>query len=78
MQSPEPTENTRQQTTQRVAFVGMGVNIVLVIAQIIGGIITHSQALIADAMHTLSDLVGDVIVLFAAHHAGKKADANPP
>lgn len=78
LQSSEPTENARQQTTQRVAFVGMGVNIVLVIAQIIGGIITHSQALIADAMHTLSDLVGDVIVLFAAHHAGKKADANHP
>ena len=78
LQSSEPTENVRQQTTQRVAFVGMGVNIVLVIAQIIGGIITHSQALIADAMHTLSDLVGDVIVLFAAHHAGKKADANHP
>lgn len=72
------TEKTRQHTTQRVAFVGMAVNIVLVIAQIIGGIFTHSQALIADAMHTLSDLVGDVIVLFAAHHAGKKADANHP
>lgn len=71
-------DNVRQKTTQRVAFVGMGVNIVLVIAQIIGGIFTHSQALIADAMHTLSDLVGDVIVLFAAHHAGKKADADHP
>lgn len=77
-QTTETPENIRQQTTQRVAFVGMGVNIVLVIAQIIGGIFTHSQALIADAMHTLSDLVGDVIVLFAAHHAGKKADANHP
>lgn len=72
------TDPTRQQTTQRVALVGMGVNIVLVIAQILGGIFTHSQALIADAMHTLSDLVGDMVVLFAAHHAGKKADANHP
>jgi cation diffusion facilitator family transporter len=71
-------ENARKKVTQRVALVGMGVNIVLVIAQIIGGILTHSQALIADAMHTLSDLVGDVIVLFASHHAGKKADANHP
>lgn len=70
--------NVRQQTTQRVALVGMAVNIILVIAQILGGIFTHSQALIADAMHTLSDLVGDVIVLFAAHHAGKKADADHP
>lgn len=71
-------ENARKKVTQRVALVGMGVNIFLVIAQIIGGILTHSQALIADAMHTLSDLVGDIIVLFASHHAGKKADANHP
>lgn len=78
MQAADTTDNARQQITQRVAFVGMGVNIVLVIAQIIGGILTHSQALIADAMHTLSDLVGDLIVFFAAHHAGKKADANHP
>ncbi|UJS26108.1 cation diffusion facilitator family transporter [Thiothrix winogradskyi] len=71
-------DNSRKAVTQRVAFVGMSVNIFLVIVQIIGGIFTHSQALIADAMHTLSDLVGDVVVLFAAHHAGKAADANHP
>lgn len=69
---------SRQAATQRVTLVGMTVNIVLVIAQIIGGIITASQALIADAIHTLSDLVSDVVVLFAAHHAGKDADANHP
>lgn len=76
--STADTDNTRQQITRRVALMGMCVNIILVIAQILGGILTHSQALIADAMHTLSDLVGDVIVLFAAHHAGQKADANHP
>jgi cation diffusion facilitator family transporter len=56
----------------------MGVNIFLTVVQIIGGILTHSQALIADAMHTLSDLVGDVVVLVASHHAAKAADANHP
>jgi len=71
-------DKSRKAVTQRVAFVGMSVNIFLVIVQIIGGILTHSQALIADAMHTLSDLVGDVVVLFAAHHASKAADANHP
>lgn len=77
--APEITgDNSRKAVTQRVAFVGMGVNIFLTIAQIIGGILTHSQALVADAMHTLSDLVGDIVVLVAAHHAGKDADANHP
>ena len=68
-------DNSRKAVTSRVAMVGMAVNIFLTIAQIIGGILTHSQALVADAMHTLSDLVGDIVVLFAAHHAGKAADA---
>ncbi|MFN3785598.1 MAG: cation diffusion facilitator family transporter [Thiothrix sp.] len=69
---------SRQAATQQVTFVGMAVNITLVIAQIIGGIFTASQALIADAIHTLSDLVSDAVVLFAAYHAGKDADANHP
>lgn len=71
-------DNSRKAVTSRVALVGMAVNIFLTVAQIIGGILTHSQALVADAMHTLSDLVGDIVVLFAAHHAGKAADANHP
>lgn len=74
----QPTAGDRKDVTKRVALVGMSTNIVLTIAQIIGGIATHSQALVADAMHTLSDLVGDIVVLFAAHHAGKAADANHP
>lgn len=73
-----PASDNRQGVTRRVALVGMGVNIFLTIAQIIGGILTHSQALVADAMHTLSDLVGDIVVLFASHHAAKDADDKHP
>lgn len=72
------TDNSRQTVTRRVAMVGMATNLFLAVAQIIGGIATHSQALVADAMHTLSDLVGDIVVLFAAQQAGKAADANHP
>lgn len=68
----------RQNITRRVALIGMAVNIFLTIAQILGGIYTHSQALIADAIHTLSDVVGDIVVLFAAHHSGKEADEKHP
>ena len=73
-----PPNDSRQQTTRKVALVGMAINVFLTIAQVIGGIATHSQALIADAMHTLSDLAGDIVVLFAAHHANKDADDNHP
>ncbi len=73
-----PPNDSRHKTTRKVALVGMTVNIFLTVAQIIGGIAMHSQALVADAMHTLSDLVGDIVVLFAAHHANKDADADHP
>jgi cation diffusion facilitator family transporter len=74
----EPQDVTRQAITRRVALVGMAVNLFLTIAQIIGGIWAHSQALIADALHTLSDLIGDIVVLFASHHAAKDADEDHP
>ncbi len=46
--------------------------------QLIGGIFTHSQALIADGMHTLSDLASDFVVLFASKLASKDADEDHP
>jgi cation diffusion facilitator family transporter len=39
---------------------------------------TKSQALIADGIHSLSDLLSDFVVLFAGHHAKKDADAEHP
>ena len=74
----EPQDVTRQTITKRVALTGMGVNLFLTIAQLLGGLWAHSQALIADAIHTLSDLIGDIVVLFASHHAAKDADEDHP
>ena len=42
------------------------------------GVFAHSQGLIADGIHSLSDLVADFVVLFAGHHAKKDADQNHP
>lgn len=53
-------------------------NVVLASAQIIVGTLTKSQALIADGIHSLSDLVSDFVVLFAGHHAKKDADDDHP
>ena len=60
----EPQDVTRQTITKRVALTGMGVNLFLTIAQLLGGLWAHSQALIADAIHTLSDLIGDIDLHF--------------
>ena len=42
------------------------------------GFFAHSQGLIADGIHSLSDLISDFIVLFASHHGAKEADTEHP
>jgi len=68
----------RAAAASRSTWVSVVVNVVLASAQIIVGTLTKSQALIADGIHSLSDLVSDFVVLFAGHHAKKDADADHP
>jgi len=68
----------RYQTTQRVTRIGALTNVVLAVAQLVSGWLTHSQALIADGVHTLSDLFSDFLVMIAAHEANKEADEDHP
>ena len=69
---------SRYLATRKVTLVGMFVNIFLSLAQLIGGFFTNSQALIADGVHTLSDLASDIVVLIAAKLASKEADDDHP
>lgn len=68
----------RSSTIKKVTYVGIAVNILLALAQIIAGVLAYSQALIADGLHTLADLISDFVVIFAAHHAARDADADHP
>ncbi len=68
----------RHAMTQRVTWVSVLVNILLTGAQVVAGIVAHSQGLIADGLHSLSDLVCDFLVLFAAHHSKDPADESHP
>lgn len=72
------TKQERYRVTQKVTLVGAIVNIILAAAQIIGGLVAQSQALIADGFHTLSDLVTDFVVLIAAKMASKDPDDDHP
>lgn len=51
------------------------VNVGLAIFQLVLGYITSSKALLADGLHTVSDLLSDGIVAYAHHHAKKEPDA---
>ena len=77
----EDTQHTpaeRAAAASRSTWVSVGVNIVLTITQIVVGVFAKSQGLIADGIHSLSDLVADFVVLFASHHAQKDADEDHP
>jgi cation diffusion facilitator family transporter len=71
-----PTE--RAAAGARSTWVSVGVNVLLTTAQITVGVLAKSQGLIADGIHSLSDLVADGVVLFAGHHARKDADVDHP
>jgi cation diffusion facilitator family transporter len=68
----------RAQAATRSTWVSVAVNVVLSATQIVVGVLAKSQGLIADGVHSLSDLVADFVVLFAGHHASKDADEDHP
>lgn len=68
----------RKQETNRITYWGVGVNLFLAIIKTVGGILGQSQALLADGIHSLSDLASDAMVLVAAKHAGEEADEEHP
>lgn len=59
-------------------MIGIAINSCLTLGQIFLGIIGHSQALIADGIHTLSDIVTDLMVFVAVSTGARVADADHP
>ncbi len=70
--------NQRLRLTQRVILIGSLVDLLLAIIKIGGGWLTNSQALIADGIHSLSDLASDAMILIAARLSHAEADAEHP
>lgn len=64
----------KQEAAQKSTLVSVVINIALTISQVVAGVISGSQGLIADGIHSLTDLVADFVVLFANHHSAKEAD----
>ncbi len=64
----------REKQIFKVTLAGGAVNVVLLAFKFIAGILGHSAAMIADAVHSLSDFVTDLIVLIFVHISGKPQD----
>jgi cation diffusion facilitator family transporter len=74
----ELTIEQRKQETNRITLWGVAVNLFLAVIKTLGGIFGQSQALLADGIHSLSDLASDAMVLLAVKHAGVDADEDHP
>lgn len=74
----ETAQNTRYREVRKVTLVGSVLDLLLGVVKIFVGWIAHSQALIADGMHSLSDLGTDLVVLYAAKHSHREADEDHP
>lgn len=62
----------------KVTLIGILVNALNALAKILVGIWANSSALIADAIHSLSDLLSDFLVLAATHFGRQKPDEDHP
>ena len=72
------TPAQRAAAATRSTWVSVAVNVVLSSLQIVVGIVAASQGLVADGIHSLSDLVADFVVLIAGRHSQKDADEDHP
>lgn len=73
-----PGASERQAAALRSTLVSVLLNTLLSIAQFVIGILGNSAALVADAVHSMSDLLSDFIVLLANKHSAKAPDDKHP
>jgi len=78
MTEPSIIEQERLHTTRKVTLVGAVMNLVLAAGKVLFGFVAQSQALIADGIHSLSDLLSDALVYYAAGHASHGPDSEHP
>lgn len=67
---------TRQQSIYKVTLMGSIVNMILLIGKFTAGILGNSAAMIADAVHSLSDFLTDIVVIVFVRLSNKPADCD--
>ena len=59
---------------RRVTWIGVGANALLIVVKFVAGVLGHSQALIADAVHSVSDFFTDAVVLLGLWYGRRPPD----
>lgn len=73
-----PMLSFSQPPKARVTLIGAAINLALSGVKIVGGIALASPALVADGVHSLSDLASDMMVLWGLRHAERAPDDDHP
>lgn len=74
----EPAHPGRYAAARKSTWVSILINTLLTFLQVTAGFFGHSQSLMADGLHSLSDLLADFLVLFANWHGNRHADEKHP
>ena len=70
----ESEKSSREKGIYKVTIVGSIVNFLLLVFKFFAGIAGHSAAMLADAVHSLSDFITDIVVIVFVRIAGKPED----
>ncbi len=76
--SPKEQGEARYREMRKVTLIGSVIDLLLGVFKILVGWVASSQSLIADGVHSLSDLATDFVVLYAAKHGSREADEDHP
>jgi len=74
----EPARPERFAAARKSTWISIFINLLLTVLQVVAGYFGRSQSLMADGLHSLSDLLADIMVLFANRHGNRHADADHP
>jgi cation diffusion facilitator family transporter len=70
--------HNRKKASQKITLIGAIADFLLSVFKVVAGVLGNSGALIADGVHSFSDLLSDAVVLYAVKHANEEADADHP
>ncbi|HSH48698.1 MAG TPA: cation diffusion facilitator family transporter [Halomonas sp.] len=78
MNAAERQRKLHTRKAQRVTLIGAGIDLLMGLAKLIAGWLVGSAALVADAIHSFSDLLTDAFVLAATHFGRQAPDSGHP
>lgn len=67
-----------QKAANKVSFITITGNVILSVIKLIAGIVAHSNAMISDAVHSVSDVFSTIVVMIGIRLAAKESDKEHP